>query len=399
MWRALQRKPDVTYFTTQTQTARHPPRFILIGKCLDSQQLFGARVNLDTRLCQPFPLLIRGMDTKPLVIVHPYLHGYHGSEDHSLSHAQGLYAVPTSWGGQRLTTSYAVGWGLWADFKYRAQLMPHVKAGCSANGKPSPHQTRRAAEQHNLGHLQGSPPYGRYRPEIPHYILTQLSHFGIEDFASLTSFRDLPEPDHGHRFSGDFYLRLTPDPEHDTPSSSGSVVGSPSPSVGVLGAMSPSPVLATSRQEADHTKTRIRVMERIGKDATFKIPLDHSAYPRWALLLRTGLLGDVWMSSGTHILDHQVTTPDNQPFLKPLLTCSFCVGSRGLIKCKTISSSVDVGMPLLPSSTVANFITCWISPTAPRVPNGCGIGTSSGMLLGTNSPRPLPPFGGVSRSL
>jgi hypothetical protein len=103
---------------SSNRNTRLPPRLVLIGRCCETQQLFGVRVNLKSSVCQIFPLLIRGTDTHPLVVVHPYLHGYHGKEDYSCSTRQGIYAVPVSWGGQQVVTSYAVAWGLWADFKY-----------------------------------------------------------------------------------------------------------------------------------------------------------------------------------------------------------------------------------------------------------------------------------------
>jgi hypothetical protein len=300
-------------------TARHPARLILIGRCRDSKLIFGARVNMSNLVCQPFPILIRGTDTQPLVIVHPYLHGYHGLEDHSTSTRQGMYAVPTSWGGQRLTSSFALAWGLWADFKFRCQLMPHVLDGCSKNCKPSPQRTRRSATDHNLECLRGNPPYGKYRPEIPRYILTQLSHFGIHDIVSKTSFRDLPEPSRGLRLSGDFAIRETP--ETETPSGS-------SESVSLAGSSHKS-VSPSKPDTPDHTKTRVRVIERIGKDPKFKIPSDHASFPRWALLLKTALLGDAWMADGQHILDHKITTLTNQEVSDALSQLLFLCSTHG----------------------------------------------------------------------
>jgi hypothetical protein len=299
--------------------ARHPPRLILIGRCRESKLVFGARVNLDNLICQPFPLLIRGTDTQPLVIVHPYLHGYHGLEDHSSSTRQGMYAVPTSWGGQRLSSSFALAWGLWADFKFRCQLMPHVLEGCSKNAKPSPQRTRRSGTAYNLECLRGSPQYGKYRPEIPRYILTQLSRFGIDDIVSKTSFRDLAEPSRGLRLSGDFALRETP--ETETPSRS-----SESVSLGGSSTNMPSPVKS---EGPDHTKTRVRVIERIGKDPKFKIPSDHASFPRWALLLKTALLGDAWMADGRHILEHKVTTLTNHEVSDALSQLLFLCSTHG----------------------------------------------------------------------
>jgi hypothetical protein len=282
-----------------------------------------------------FPLLIRGTDTQPLVVVHPYLHGYHGLEEHGLSTRQGMYAVPTSWGGQRLTTSFSVAWGLWADFKYRAQRMPHVLEGCAANTKPSPHRTRSAALRHNAACLRGCPAYGAYRPEIPHYVLNQLAFFGIRDIVSLTSLRHLPEPLCGERLSGDFAIRETP--ETDTPSATGYAMGSPS-----MDAAPPDPLgisepaasanesAASDKEQAasnkEHAKEWHRCIERIHRDASYKIPTDPAAYSRWDLYLRTSLVGNEWMCDHVHIMDHTSTTPRNiaisAAFAKVLFLCA-----------------------------------------------------------------------------
>jgi hypothetical protein len=88
-----------------SNSSRHPARLILIGQCRKTQLLFGARVNLESLVCQPFPLLLRDIGPDPVVVLHPYLHGYHGLEDHGQSLKRGLYAVPVSWCGQR-TASY-----------------------------------------------------------------------------------------------------------------------------------------------------------------------------------------------------------------------------------------------------------------------------------------------------
>jgi hypothetical protein len=203
---------------SRSNNSHLPPRLILIGRCKHSHLVFGLRINLINSVCQAFPLLIRGTNTTPLVIVHPYLHGYHGHEpDPSLSPRQGLYAVPVSWGGQHLCTSYPLAWGLWADFKYRAQWTPHVHSACGANTRPSPHRTLAAAQRFNTECLRGHPMYGSFWPEIPRYILTQLAHFGVPDLASLTSFRELPKPPRpcGVTLAGAFALRETP--ETDTP--------------------------------------------------------------------------------------------------------------------------------------------------------------------------------------
>jgi hypothetical protein len=277
----------------RSSTSCQPPRLILIGHCRESHTL----------VFNIFPLLLCGNDPHHVVVVHPFLHGYHGSEDHGLSTRQGMYAIPVSWGGQQLTTSYAVGWGLWADFKYRAQHMPHVLTGCSGNCKPSPQRTRRAATLYNQECLRGHPPYGRFRPEIPRYILQQLAFFGIPDLMGKTSLRDLPEAERGTRLRGDFFLRQSQEvPETDTPSQSGSATESTT--------------VSTPDQHnlegSDYAKTRTRVVDRFVKEPKYKIPSDHAAYPRWELLFRSALLDNAWKSGGTHILDHPVTTEQNR---------------------------------------------------------------------------------------
>jgi hypothetical protein len=172
---------------------------------------------------------------------------------------------------------------------------------------------------HNQECLRGGPPYGKYRPEIPRYILTQLSHFGITDLVSKTSFRDLPEPSRGARLSGDFAIRETP--ETETPRSSAASVAH---SLGSEGG-SPPP----KSECFDHTKTRVRVIERIGKDPKFKIPSDHASFPRWALLLKTALLGEAWTSDGKHILEHKVTTPTNHEVSDALSQLLFLCATHG----------------------------------------------------------------------
>jgi hypothetical protein len=268
------------------------------------------RINLINSVCQAFPLLIRGTDTTPLVIVHPYLHGYHGREpDPSLSPRQGLYAVPVSWGGQHLCTSYPLAWGLWADFKYRAQWTPHVHSACGANTRPSPQRTLAAAKRFNTECLRGHSMYGLFRPEIPRYILSQMAHFGVPDFSSLTSFRELPEPPrpHGVTLAGAFALRETP--ETDTPSSSGSTSS-------VVSADVPAPTESDSQAvktlAKEHHKERVRVIERLGRETQYKIPTDHSAFSRWRLLIKTAMAGEAWEVDGCHILLQSKTTPSNK---------------------------------------------------------------------------------------
>jgi hypothetical protein len=54
----------------RSNSSWNPPWIILIGRCRDSKQVFGARVNIHTLVCQVLPLLLHGTDTHPLVVIH-----------------------------------------------------------------------------------------------------------------------------------------------------------------------------------------------------------------------------------------------------------------------------------------------------------------------------------------
>jgi hypothetical protein len=160
--------------------------------------------------------------------------------------------------------------------------------------------------QHNEACLNGHPPYGQYRPEIPLYIIQQLCVFGIDNITDMTSFRDLPEPNCGPRLAGDFAMQESPAPETDLPSASGSVDAPPAVASNLT-----------------HAKDRLWSIDRIQRNSGHKIPTDHTAFTCWSLLLEAGLMGVAWVVDGTHILSHPTTTPTNQAVLAALAQALF----------------------------------------------------------------------------
>ena len=328
---------------------QHDSRLILIGASTRTKKIFGLRYNLDTGVKQVFPILLRGTSTRDLTIFHPFLHGYHGGPDHSHSSASNIYAVPVSWGGPQVVNTYALAWGLWADFKYRAGTDANVGVICSENAKPTRCDSVRAAQAFNKQfwrtHLRalGSDPYQRFRPPLPFYVNWQFQQFGEPDPHRWTTFHDLYDPDCGkvdipgevnllpyHEVStGLRYPRLVCGevadcvPELDTPSVGASVHANSSGSLTSGG--------GPGRQESEATayaSMRLHTINYITKNKSFPIPQEPGKFPNWLLMIQTDMLGAPWSPGGQHILHHATTTPENATVSDSLATYLYRCGTN-----------------------------------------------------------------------
>ena len=335
---------DLRHFTKyDCGNSRQDARLILIGRTAypnKINRLFGLRINLVTGVREMFPLFIRGITSTPLTVLHPYLHGFHGSTDPSFSGTSGIYSVPTSWGGQQVLTneSFALAWALWADFKFRCKRMPNVQAGCRQNARPSPKRSHRSGLEHNTTCLHGHPPYEAYRPEIPPYILDQFDQLGHGDPHVWTSFHDCPEPSHGERLSGDFIVMTPPEtdtPQADTPmdvsvssSHSSSLLTGSKATIHELGSIRTSTPDVVMLDTNAHFKVRSRTIDFASVTPRYRIPSNPDKFTAWKLLVRSELRGAPWMSANVHILSMPLTTDANRHLSESLSQFLFRCGSE-----------------------------------------------------------------------
>jgi hypothetical protein len=75
-----------------------------------------------------------------------------------------------------------------------------------------------------------------------------------------------------------------------------------------------------------HSKERQRMVKQVFSESQYKIPTDHSAFPRWHLLIKTAMAGSAWEVNGAHIILESHTTPSNSEvlalFAQLLFNCS-----------------------------------------------------------------------------
>ena len=305
----------VIYLKTDPKGKRCDPRVVLLCFSISTNRLFGVRLNLDTGVRQAFPLLLRGDSwsgvgtgfNDELTVFHPYLHGFHSSDDYSSSTSRGIYGVPVSWGGPQVVRSFALAWALWADFKYRASSEPDVADQCRTNPSPTPFDSIAAADAANRRlQILRARPYCMLRPQLPHYVESQFAEFGITHPHGLTSLESYPEPrrDPEDDFPGDCTFQGVP-PEVDTPSVGGGSTSARSiHSTGSSGS-------TTTATEDGFEKSRQTTISHVSKSYTFKLPQDPKDFPLWSLNIKAEMLGEAWQVDGEHITKHTVTTTSN----------------------------------------------------------------------------------------